>query len=408
MKKALFKNKNFNFLNVSNAVSQFGDWFSHMALISLVNDYSKGSFLALPLMSIFIAMPTILFGPFVGIFIDRWRKKSVMIWGDFIRALLVILVPFLVLFTKNLYAAGPVIFIVFTMSLLFNNAKMSVIPLIVEKEEIMEANSLNTLIARIAMMAGLLTAGWFVNKFGWRWGFWIDSASYFVSLGAILFIKSKNDRGHSELISIDKGIRDVLKRSMEGLKYIFKESVITFVIITALLLTFISGVSYSLVIPIVQRVLNLGTMGISIFWTIAASGLLTGAFLAGSLFKNTNRALIIALGIVMVGLMFFLGAFYPTIVSLVVISFVAGSAMGLVAVTQNTLIHETSKEELMGRTFVNKDVMNSISFLLTGIFTGYMADRFNFRLVLIGAGAFLIVFTVAMTFLLTKKSFKKY
>ena len=110
----------------------------------------------------------------------------------------------------------------------------------------------------------------------------------------------------------------------------------------------------------------------------------------------------------MVGLMFFLGAFYPTIVSLVVISFVAGSAMGLVAVTQNTLIHETSKEELMGRTFVNKDVMNSISFLLTGIFTGYMADRFNFRLVLIGAGAFLIVFTVAMTFLLTKKSFKKY
>src|SRR6185312_13497177 len=71
----------------------------------------------------------------------------------------------------------------------FLPARSAILPELVPRESLIEANSLATLAGVIATIAGSFLAGALIERSGWRIGFALDALTYFISVAALAFIR---------------------------------------------------------------------------------------------------------------------------------------------------------------------------------------------------------------------------
>jgi len=90
----LLKTRQFGFLFSGQAVSQIGDSMNKVALLWFVYELT-GSAFKMTVIGLLQTIPPLVFGPLIGVYLDRMKKKPVMIWVDIIRAGLVLLIPLL-------------------------------------------------------------------------------------------------------------------------------------------------------------------------------------------------------------------------------------------------------------------------------------------------------------------------
>src|SRR4030081_3778756 len=88
----LLKTRDFGLLWTGQVVSQIGDGMHKVALLWFVYMLT-GSALKMTIVGVLQTIPPLVWGSVVGVYLDRSSKKSVMIWVDAIRALLVLLIP---------------------------------------------------------------------------------------------------------------------------------------------------------------------------------------------------------------------------------------------------------------------------------------------------------------------------
>src|SRR6478735_3963478 len=92
----LLKSRDFGLLFAGQAISQIGDSLNKVALLWFVYELT-GSALKMTVIGLLQTLPPLLFGPLIGVFLDRVRKKPVMIWVDLLRTVMILLIPLLYL-----------------------------------------------------------------------------------------------------------------------------------------------------------------------------------------------------------------------------------------------------------------------------------------------------------------------
>src|ERR1051325_11358496 len=75
---------------IAQAVSLLGDWFTTIALSTLVAHYSNGSGLAVSLLLVARFLPPLFVGPFAGVLVDRLNSKVLLIFSDSVRVIVVL------------------------------------------------------------------------------------------------------------------------------------------------------------------------------------------------------------------------------------------------------------------------------------------------------------------------------
>jgi MFS family permease len=165
------------------------------------------TFLALPLTAILVLnatpqelglirflenVPFLLFAMLVGAWVDRRRKRPVMIGANIVRACLVVLVPVLAI-TGGLRM--PVLYaIAFGMgvgTVFFDVCWMSYVPNLVAKEQLVEANSKVSTSYSAADVAGPGLGGGLVQLFSAPKALLADAFSYVISIISLLSIKAE-------------------------------------------------------------------------------------------------------------------------------------------------------------------------------------------------------------------------
>src|SRR3954463_12465617 len=91
--RSLLRNRNYAALWLGQIVSIFGDRLHQIALLVLVGSLTANNLEQIGLVLATIGLPSLLFGPFAGAFVDRWNRRWVMIGSDLIRFVLVLLIP---------------------------------------------------------------------------------------------------------------------------------------------------------------------------------------------------------------------------------------------------------------------------------------------------------------------------
>src|SRR5207237_5658864 len=124
--KDLLTHPSFSRLWRAMLVSSLGDWVGFVAVASLVADLGGKRLGSLAVAGVMLArlLPSVIFGPFAGVFADRFDRRKLMISADVARGLLYASMPFL----PGLAYIFLVSFFIECLSLLWTPPKVASIP----------------------------------------------------------------------------------------------------------------------------------------------------------------------------------------------------------------------------------------------------------------------------------------
>lgn len=128
-------------------VSALGDWVGFFAITSLAASISSQPEAAIALVTTARVAPGIFLAPFIGVIVDRFDRKRIMVVSDVARAIVFLLLP-LVQTVPGLIVAS---FILELFTLAWSPAKEATVPAVVPADRLTTANSLG-LVAAYATM----------------------------------------------------------------------------------------------------------------------------------------------------------------------------------------------------------------------------------------------------------------
>jgi len=197
--------RNFALLWSGQAISLLGDFiFNTTLVVWIAVELAKGqSWSPLAVSGVFLAasLPTLLFGPLVGVFVDRWDGRHIMIVADAMRALLIglLLVAEMIVSAFRggqitlFWQLGIIYGVVFLVNLLdqfFRPSMMALIGDIVEEPLQARAMGLGQASASLATLVGPALAPPLLLLFGVQWALAINACSFMVSFFTLLAIRS--------------------------------------------------------------------------------------------------------------------------------------------------------------------------------------------------------------------------
>jgi MFS family permease len=187
---SLWKNRDFLRLWAGQTISELGtritrDGIPLLAVITLGATPVQMGFL-----SASASAPVLLFSLFAGLWVDRLRRKPVMILSDLGRALLLASIPlaaaFHLLQIEQLYL---VIALVGVLTVFFDVAYQAYLPSLVTRAYILEGNSKLAVSSSIAELAGPGLAGFLIQVLTAPVAILLDSLSFLVSVLSLAVIR---------------------------------------------------------------------------------------------------------------------------------------------------------------------------------------------------------------------------
>lgn len=296
---------------LSQSVSQLGSQMTGFALILWAYTQSKSA-MTVSLMSFFNYVPYILVSVVAGSFVDRHRKKTVMLVSDSIAAVCSLAVLLLsVSGALRMYQIYAVNFVIGLMNAFQQPASAVAMGKLVPEEKIAQASGMNSFSGNLVMvLAPVLSASLFA--FG---GLWIVLLIDLMSFAAAFFVLLVLIRiPQDDVLMADK--QSVFAGCSEGFSYLRRNKLIFTVIITMALLNFFSRLTYenilspmilarsgndSVVLGIVNAVMGIGGI---VGGILVASGRFSGdgirmiylsamlSFLLGDLTMGVGRGVL--------------------------------------------------------------------------------------------------------------------
>jgi MFS family permease len=190
-REGLWQHPDFRLLWAGQTVSVFGSLTTRLALPFAAVIYLDSPGWQVALLTVSDVIAGIAFGLIAGVWVDRLRRRPIMITADLLRAAVIASVP-LVAFFGGLHIAQlyVVAFVVGILTTFFDVSYQSYLPTLVEKEELVEGNSKLTASAAVAEAGSFASAGWMVQALTAPGAMLIDAATFLFSAAAIWRIKS--------------------------------------------------------------------------------------------------------------------------------------------------------------------------------------------------------------------------
>ncbi|MDD5477500.1 MAG: MFS transporter [Candidatus Omnitrophica bacterium] len=395
--REVLKNRNFFLLWLGQIISQMGDRLGQMALIGFVYLRSPGSTLQIAKILSFTIIPVFLIGPLAGVYVDRWDRRKTMYICDFLRSLLVLAIPLFLFYAKNLTLIYLLIFIAFSIGRFFVPAKLSIIPDLVDNKDLLVANTLINTSGMIAAVLGFGISGVLVEKLGAKSGFYLNSLTFLVS-AAFIFLISKKFTAAPSFEEVGKEIVEVIRKSVfqeikEGILYFIHTKDIRFTAAIIFALWSALGSVYVVIIVFVQKTLHSATKDLGLLVMFLGIGLFLGSLVYGKFGQRISHYKIIFVSLVLSGIMltiFALGIHYfPNFLLAALLALGLGLIVSPIMIASNTIIHNVSDNEMLGKIFSSLEIVMHLGFILFMFISSILAEKFSPLLILVIVGSLL-------------------
>ena len=191
---ALWSHRDFLKLWAGQSISEVGSQVSQLAIPWLAAVGLHATPLEFSLLGVLGFLPFILFALPAGVWVDRLRRRQILIVGDAARAVLLALIPIL-------WAAGVLHiwhllilqFVVGIFTVFFDVAYQSYLPALVEREHLVDGNSKLQLTVSIAQVAGPSLSGGLIAGLTAPYAIVADAVSYVVSAAFMLRMRHREN-----------------------------------------------------------------------------------------------------------------------------------------------------------------------------------------------------------------------
>ncbi len=408
--REVLKNRNFFLLWVGQIISQLGDRLDQMALIAFVYLRAPGSSLEIAKILSFTIIPVFLIGPLAGVYVDRWDRRRTMWVCDFCRGLLVFTIPFFLFYSKSLVPIYVIIFFTFSIGRFFVPAKLAIVPDLVNKRDLLLANSLVNTTGMIAAVVGFGISGLIIEWLGAKSGFYLDAFSFLLS-GTLIFLIAVKPRPASVNIKqVGQDIVNLIRKSVlqeikDGILYFIRKEDIRFAAGIMFILWAALGSAYVVIIVFVQKTLHSATKDLGLLIMFLGIGLFFGSLLYGRFGQRISHYKIIFVSLALSGAMLIVFALglerYPYLFVAAGLAFILGLTISPIMIASNTIIHKVSDNGMMGKVFSSLEIIMHLGFLLFMFISSILAEKFSSTLILAVVGC---VFSVlGLVNLMTKR-----
>ena len=393
----VFKNQQFLILWSGQIFSQLADKVYLVMMIAIVaNQFQLPdqpiSRWVSPIMIAF-TIPAVLFGSLAGVYVDRWRKKPVLVISNLLRGILVLTLPPFLLVSKgeSLFATVPlgfalmlgVTFAVSTFTQFFAPAEQAVIPLIVKDKDLLAANSLYTTTMMALLIIGFAIGQPLLNI--------ADSLAAQVGLPsnigkeilvgsayAIAGIILLNLKTGEKLEQSPKQTPHVLADIKDGIKYLGQNSRVRNALIQLVILFSIFAALAVLAVSIADQIPQIAAEQFGILLAAAGIGMGTSAAILGSKGQNIRRARLSLIGSIgvaasLIGLSF---ATHNLWLALAMTALI-GAFAALVGVPMQTTIQSRTPEAMRGKVFGLQNNAVNIALSLPLVLAAEAETRFG-------------------------------
>jgi MFS family permease len=367
----VLKNQQFLILWSGQIFSQLADKIYLVMMIAIVaNQFQLPNQPISPWVSpimIAFTIPAVLFGSLAGVYVDRWRKKPVLVISNLLRGILVLTLPFLLLAAqgKSLSPSIPlgfglmlgITFAVSTFTQFFAPAEQAVIPLMVKDQDLLAANSLYT-----TTMMALLIIGFAIGQplldladglaaqvgFPANIGKEILVGGAYAIAGAILLTLKTGEKSEPST----KETPHVLADIQDGIKYLGENRRVRNALIQLVILFSIFAALAVLAVSIADQIPQIAAEQFGLLLAAAGIGMGTSATILGSRGQSISRARLSLIGSIgmaasLIGLSFGTHDLWLALVMTTLI----GVFAALVGVPMQTTIQSRTPEAMRGKVF---------------------------------------------------------
>ena len=342
-------------------------------------------------------LPQSVLGLFAGIYIDRWKRKRVMIMADSFIAFCTLILA--VLFYLDVAKIGHIYILLALRSVgsaFHMPAMQASVPLLAPKSELIRIAGINQIIQSACNIAGPALAALFISFMEMTNILLLDVIGAALACTSLLFVKipDPDNTERTQKVHLLKEAREALTevRAQSGLSWLFVLSIIaTFfimpvsVLFPLMTLDHYSGNAFQ--ISLVEAA-----------WGIGA--LLGGAFLGMKKFK-LNEISLINWMYILLGLTFGLSGIlpvsgYPLFVGLTAIGGISGS---LYMASFTTVVQTRINPVVMGRVFSFYMSVSLLPSMIGLLSTGFLADKIGIGNTFIIGGALVGIIGVVSFFI---------
>jgi MFS family permease len=396
---AVLRNRPFLLLWLSQLATQVG---SNMALYGLTVVVLKSTSLSSAVSALFLTflVPAVLLSAVAGVYVDRVDRRLVLVLTNVLRAAAMVAIWWV---GGNLGLILVLNIAVSVVTVFFAPAEAAMIPYLVPRHQLVSANGLFTLTLNGAFAFGYALLGPLVVKISGGpepvllvvAGLYAIAALFCLTLPANRAVRPAGETTDGAVHEAGAAVQGTFAQLSEGMAYIRANRSISWSLVYLGIAASLVGVIGVLGPDFAADTLGLGPEDLFVVVLPLGVGIVMGVLLLNSYgrYVARRRAIeggLIALGTLLAGMtvagplsralqrvdapLVDLSAVTSLIAVVIAMSFVAGIAYGIVAISSQTQLQEDLPQEVRGRVFGVLNMLVSVGSFLPIIIVGPISD----------------------------------
>ena len=280
----LWSHPDFLKLWTGQSISELGSQVSQLAIPWLAAVGLHASPFAFSLLSVLGFLPFILFALPAGVWVDRLRRRQILIVGDSARAVLLALIPIL-------WAAGVLRiwhllvlqFVIGVFTVFFDVAYQSYLPALIEREHLVDGNSKLQLTVSIAQVGGPSLSGGLIGAITAPYAIVADAVSFVIST---LFMLRMGHRENLPRQDAAEPRPKMWPQVKEGLAWVLGNRNLRQIAGCTGSSNFFGTMGFTILILYAVRVLHLSSVEVGATFAVGSVGSIAGALVANTLGKR--------------------------------------------------------------------------------------------------------------------------
>jgi MFS family permease len=365
----VLRRRNYGLLWTAQLISMIGDWAMFAALPFFVYEIT-GSVLATGVMFMIQVLPPLLLGSVAGVFVDRWDRRWTMIGSSIFRGAVLLLL----LGVRSaemiwlVYIAG---FLESAATQFFGPANNALLPTLVGEDQLLTANSLDSLGENSARLIGPALGGMLLAVIGLQGVILFDIGTYLMAallMGLIRMPAVGEGANPSEVASAGNALSVFWSEFVSGFKLVMGKPALSRIFLVLGVAMLGDSILTVLTVAFFQEVVGVGATEYGVVLTVRGVAGILGGVVMGAIGSKFRPYHLISIGLLFTGLALVAMVLFPIYAIALLIMILLSVPLMAWLISSQTWIQAHAPDEFRGRVF---GVYGTLSALLMLIGMGF-------------------------------------
>ena len=386
-----FQYRDFRFVWATTIFSSGGFWLQQVIIGWLTYSLTQSAFLTTVVMGL-DSLPILLIGPVGGLLADTWDRSKLLAFTFVYQCVTTVVFGLVVIL--GLLETWHIFVYILMMGMAFvilDPARMSIIPSVVPRHNIVNAFALNSLGFSVTRMAAPAIGGGVLALAGPGPALILEAALYLAAVGFALAIKlPPADRAKLQL-------RSMFSQVMDGARYVKGEPVILGLILLSVLMPFLAFPFVHGLIPVYAvEVFGVKSVGLGLLMASIGAGSVLGMLALASFIDIKYKGRLVIIAVVLTGVSMIVFSRVSSIVIAFPMLMVASVGTMMFLSTTSATIQTIVPDAFRGRV-ASLYMLTWGTLPLGSLFAGGLAQRFGAPTATLLAGVVMLLALVVLT-----------